>query len=161
MRRMINEGHEVGNHSMSHPRLTELTDPEVIEEVGGCHDAVIAAATIPASTIRPTYGAVNDHLRDLFLSEWGYPTVLWDIDTEDWRLNTDPPTTTEQAVIDAAINGVAGWFSTNPAPTYGPIILFHDIHQKTIDLVPGILDTLLGQGYSFVTVTELLELQGN
>lgn len=156
IRRMINEGHELGNHTMTHPYLTTLTDPEVIDEVGGCHDAIMAAGNVPPATMRPSYGDVNQHLRDLFLSEWGYPTVMWDIDPFDYDTNL-----TEQEVIDAVIDGVATWFAADPSPTYGPIILMHDIHQRSVDIVPTVVDTLLGQGYSFVTVTELLELQGN
>jgi len=154
IRRMINEGHELGNHTMTHPYLTQLTDEEVIAEVGGCHDAIVAAGNVPPATMRPSYGDVNQHLRDLFLSEWGYPTVMWDIDPLDYDTNL-----TDQEVIDAVVDGVADWFAASPSPTYGPIILMHDIHQRSVDIMPVIVDTLLGQGYSFVTVTELLELQ--
>ncbi|MCK4513408.1 polysaccharide deacetylase family protein, partial [bacterium] len=156
VRRMINEGHELGNHTMTHPYLTTLTDEEVIDEVGGCHDAVAAAGNVPPATMRPSYGDVNQHLRDLFLSEWGYPTVMWDIDPLDYNTSL-----TDQEVIDAVVDGVADWFDAAPAPTYGPIILMHDIHQRSVDIVPAIVDMLIAQGFSFVTVTELLELQGN
>jgi peptidoglycan/xylan/chitin deacetylase (PgdA/CDA1 family) len=146
LRRMINEGHEIGNHSWSHARLTDLTDEEVIAEVAGCHDTVVAAATLPPTTIRPTYGAVNQSLRDLFLDEFGYPTILWDVDPRDWDV-----TVSDEQVVDTILT----------ESDHGEIILTHDIHERTISVMPEILDGLLDQGFSFVTVTQLLELQGN
>jgi peptidoglycan/xylan/chitin deacetylase (PgdA/CDA1 family) len=83
-------------------------------------------------------------LRDLFLSEFGYPTVLWDVDPLDW--NT--------AVSDA---DVLNTILTETDP--GDIILTHDIHERTILLMPQILDGLLAQGYSFVTISEMLALR--
>jgi peptidoglycan/xylan/chitin deacetylase (PgdA/CDA1 family) len=155
LRRAINEGHEIGNHTMTHARLTDLSDAEVVAEVAGCRDAIVAAATVPPSAIRPPYGAVNNRLRNLFLREFGYPTILWNIDPRDWDA-----TVSDDEVITTIIDGVADWFSA-PVPDTGPIILMHDIHERTIQIVPTILDALLAQGYSFVTVSELLALQAN
>ena len=72
IRRAINEGHEIGNHTLNHLDLTTLTDQEAIAEVAGCRDLVVAGATLPTTIIRPPYGAVNDHLKSLFMSEFGY-----------------------------------------------------------------------------------------
>ena len=63
-------------------------------------------------------------------------------------------------LYDSIIDGVPAWNSAHPDRATGPIILLHDIHQRTINLTPSILDTLLGQGYHFVTISELLELRG-
>ena len=146
LRRMINEGHEIGNHTVNHPNLTTLTTEEVIAEVAGCRDAVVAAATLPTASIRPPYGAVNQSLRDLFMSEFGYPTVLWNVDPRDWDVAVS-----DQQVIDTILN----------ESDHGEIILCHDIHERTIGVMPTVLDGLLAQGFSFVTISELLELQGN
>jgi peptidoglycan/xylan/chitin deacetylase (PgdA/CDA1 family) len=146
LRRMINEGHEIGNHTVNHPNLTTLTTEQVIAEVAGCRDAVVAAATLPTMTIRPPYGAVNQQLRNLFMSEFGYPTVLWNVDPRDW----------DSAVSDSqVINTIL------TQSDHGEIILCHDIHERTIGVMPTVLDGLLAQGFSFVTVSELLELRGN
>jgi peptidoglycan/xylan/chitin deacetylase (PgdA/CDA1 family) len=107
---------------------------------------VVAAATLPPTTIRPTYGAVNQSLRDLFLDEFGYPTILWDVDPRDW---------------DMAVSDEDVVYTILTESDHGEIILTHDIHARTIAVMPEILDGLLDQGFSFVTVTELLELQGN
>jgi peptidoglycan/xylan/chitin deacetylase (PgdA/CDA1 family) len=146
LRRMINEGHEIGNHTVNHPDLTTLSTEQVIAEVAGCRDAVVAGATLPTATIRPPYGAVNPLLRDLFMSEFNYPTVLWNVDPRDW----------DTAVSDAQVIDTILTESN-----HGEIILCHDIHERTIGVMPTVLDGLLAQGFSFVTVTELLKLQGN
>jgi peptidoglycan/xylan/chitin deacetylase (PgdA/CDA1 family) len=146
LRRMINEGHEIGNHTVNHANLTTLTTEQVIAEVAGCRDAVVAAATLPTMTIRPPYGAVNQSLRNLFMSEFGYPTVLWNVDPRDWDVAVS-----DQQVIDTILN----------ESDHGEIILCHDIHERTIGVMPTVLDGLLAQGFSFVTVSELLALQAN
>lgn len=145
IRRMINEGHEIGNHTVNHPRLTDLTTEAVIAEVAGCRDAVVAAGTIPTATIRPPYGAVNDSLRALFLSEFGYPTVLWDVDSRDWDTSVSDAEVVNTILTEA---------------DHGEIILTHDVHERTILVMPAVLDGLLAEGFSFVTVSELLKLQG-
>ena len=146
LRRMINEGHEIGNHSYSHPRLTDLSTEEVHAEVAACHDAVVAAATLPPGTIRPPYGAVNQALRDQFLNDFDYPTVLWDVDPRDWD-----SATSDEDVINHILT----------ESDHGEIIITHDIHERTITSMPAILDGLLAQGFSFVTISELLDLEGS
>lgn len=147
IRRMLNEGHEIGNHSFSHPKFTELSNEEIIAEVAGCRDAVVAAATLPTATIRPPYGAVNNPIRNLILDEFGYPTILWDVDPRDW----DQVNVSDEEVVNTILTD----------SDHDEIILTHDIHARTIAVMPEILDGLLAQGFSFVTVTELLELRGN
>jgi peptidoglycan/xylan/chitin deacetylase (PgdA/CDA1 family) len=146
LRRMINEGHEIGNHTVNHPNLTTLATEQVIAEVAGCRDAVVAGATLPTASIRPPYGAVDPSLRELFMSEFGYPTVLWDVDPRDW----------DTSVSDAQVIS-----TILTQADHGEIILCHDIHERTIGVMPAVLDGLLAQGFSFVTVSELLEMQGN
>jgi peptidoglycan/xylan/chitin deacetylase (PgdA/CDA1 family) len=145
IRRMLNEGHEIGNHSQNHPRLTDLTETAVIAELAGCRDAVVAAATLPPATMRPPYGAVDDSLRALFLSEFGYPTILWDVDPRDWDANVS-----DAQVLATILNQAS----------HGDIILAHDIHERTITIMPDALDGLRARGFAFVTVSELLEWQG-
>ena len=144
LQRMINEGHEIGNHTMTHPDLQTLPRAEVIAEVADCHAAIVDAATVPPVLIRPPYGSVNKQLRSLFQSEFGYPTILWDVDPRDWELPGP------DVVADRIVNGAF----------HGAIILAHDIHAETVEAMPDTFDRLLAQGYVFVTVSELLALEG-
>ena len=73
-------------------------------------------------------------------------TVLWNVDPRDWDTAVS-----DQQVINTILT----------ESDHGEIVLCHDIHERTIGVMPAVLDGLLAQGFSFVTVTELLELQGN
>lgn len=142
IRRMINEGHEIGNHTRSHPYLTNLSDDQVRSELNYCRDAVIEAAGIPPHTMRPPYGAITSRQKAWIYEEWDYPTILWSVDPRDWQRPGS------SVVADRIVAGTRN----------GAIILAHDIHGGTIDAMPSALDRLLAKGYKFVTVTQLLEL---
>lgn len=146
VRRMINEGHEVGNHSYTHTNLTTLSDEDVIWELASCRDAIVAAATVAPATMRPPYGARTPEQETLWLTEFGYPTVMWDVDPQDW----DDTNVSDQQVIDNILTET----------DHGEIILCHDLKNRTIPLMPTVLDGLLADGFSFVTISELLELRG-
>ena len=145
IRRMLNEGHEIGNHTLNHYDLTTLSNEEIITEVADCRDAIVAAATLPTPILRPPYGAINNPIRNLIFNEFGYPTILWDVDPRDWDMAVP-----DEDVVDTILTQSG----------HGDIILTHDLHARTIALMPEILDGLLTNGFSFVTVTELLLLEG-
>lgn len=142
IRRMINEGHEIGNHTRSHADLTKLSDAQVRAELDYCRDAIIQAAGVPPHTMRPPYGAITSRQKTWIYQEYEYPTIIWSVDPRDW---TRPGAV---VVADRIVSGTQS----------GAIILAHDIHQPTIDAMPSALDRLLAKGYKFVTVTQLLEL---
>jgi len=146
VRRMINEGHEVGNHSNTHTNLTTLSDEDVILELASCRDAIVAAATIAPATMRPPGGNRTPQLETLWLTEFGYPTIMWDVDPQDWN----DAEVSDQQVIDTILTET----------DHGEIILCHDLKDRTIPLMPTVLDGLLADGFSFVTISELLELRG-
>ena len=142
IRRMINEGHEIGNHTRTHPDLTRMSDSQVRSELNSCRDAIIEAAGIPPHTMRPPYGAITSRQKSWIYQEWNYPTILWSVDPRDWQRPG------AAVVADRIVAGTQN----------GAIILAHDIHSGTIDAMPSALDRLLAKGYKFVTVTQLLEL---
>ncbi|HET8670761.1 MAG TPA: polysaccharide deacetylase family protein [Candidatus Saccharimonadales bacterium] len=137
VRRMYQEGHEIGNHSWSHTDFTKLT-PEEVDLQLRLSQAAIADAGVPAPRIfRPPYGAVNPMVQ----SHVGMTIVRWNIDPEDWHKG-DPAEIQMQVFRDARPGGV---------------ILMHDIDQATADALDPILQTLKSQ-YQFVTVSQLLHL---
>jgi peptidoglycan-N-acetylglucosamine deacetylase len=137
LQREHREGHEIGNHSWSHPDLTTLSPEGVADQIEATQ-RVITGAGVPAPKIlRPPYGAVND----MVMSRSNLSIVRWNVDTQDWMLR-DP------AKIDAALLGAA-----RP----GAIILMHDIYPTTVAaLEPALVQ--LKQHYQFVTVSQLLNL---
>ncbi|MFV1994413.1 MAG: polysaccharide deacetylase family protein [Verrucomicrobiales bacterium] len=144
MRRMINEGHEVGNHTRNHSYLTRLSDSGVVKELNSCRDSVIAATGVPPLTMRPPYGAITSRQKSWIYDRYRYPAILWSVDRRDWQRPGS------QVVADRLVSGARS----------GAILLAHDIHKGTIDAMPQTLDRLLAKGYRFVTVTQLLRLEG-
>ncbi len=142
VRRVQQESHEIGSHSMTHPDLTTLSDPQVCNELTQA-DLTIASITGQSTRpyFRPPYGARNDHVRQLVAS-LGYHTVYWTIDTIDWRADATPQTITER-VMSHLSNGA--------------IILMHagsEVEAQTLDqLIPLIQQ----KGYQIVTLTQLLQ----
>lgn len=143
VRRTVAEGHEIGNHSHTHPLLSKLSDSELRREMQRCQDAIVAAAGVRPRTMRPPYGGLLQRQRELVHQEFGYPTILWSVDPLDWK-RPGP-----SVVASRILNG------TKP----GGIVLAHDLHSQTIDAMPATLDGLLRRGFRFVTVSQLIAMQ--
>lgn len=141
-RRIVAEGHEIGNHTWSHPNLTKLSDSRVRQELDQTRDAIVAACGVQPRTMRPPYGALRSSQRAWIYSEYGYPTVLWNVDPEDWR--RPGPSVVASRILNKTRNG--------------SIVLAHDLHKPTVDAMPAALDGLLRRGFQFVTVSQLLAL---
>ena len=144
-RRIVAEGHEIGNHTYNHPNLTKLSNASVRKELDTTRDAIIRATGVRPRTMRPPYGALRTSQRQMIKSEYGYPTILWDVDPLDWKR---PGT----AVVKSRI--LSGTKS-------GSIVLAHDLHSTTVDAMPTTLDALLAKGFRFVTVSQLLYMKQN
>ncbi len=143
LRRTVAEGHEIGNHTQTHPLLSKLSDSQVRTELRRCEDSIGRAAGVRPRTMRPPYGGLLQSQREFVHREFGYPTILWSVDPLDWKR---PGT----AVITNRIVS-----STTP----GGIVLAHDLHAQTIDSMPQALDGLLRRGFKFVTVSQLIAMQ--
>lgn len=142
LRRMVAEGHEIGNHTVTHGTLSRMSDEGLRSELSRAHQQILAATGIPPRSMRPPGGAIRKEQKQLMLREYGYPTILWSVDPRDWqRPGVD---VVAQRLIDGA------------AP--GGILLVHDLHKPTVDAMPKTLDALLAQGYRFVTITELIAM---
>ena len=132
-------GHQLGNHTWSHPYLPDLTRGELLGQVDAT-DAALRAAGTATTLVRPPYGArTPDSLT--WLAGHGYTTVLWDIDVGDWAA---PGT---EAIVAGATTATAG-----------SVILMHDAggdRTGTVAALPRILGRLLDRGYRFVTVDQL------
>lgn len=141
VRRIVEEGHEVGNHSWSHPLLTQLGQESVESQLRRTHDAIVKACGTAPLLYRPPYGAVRAAQRARIEKSFGYPAILWDVDPQDWQHPRSA-----QKVYDRIQS------QTRP----GSIILCHDIHETTIAAMPATLDDLTARGYRFATVTQLI-----
>ena len=136
LKRMQAEGHEVGNHSWNHPVLTQLSLEDAKKQITDTEDAIKNVLGKSSKLMRPPYGAISDDIRNsLDLS-----FILWDVDSLDWKSKNEASIFTE----------------IQHQTSDGAIILLHDIHQPSVNSLPKVIEYLQEQGYSFVTVSELL-----
>ena len=136
LKRIQAEGHEVGNHSWNHPVLTQLSLEDAKKQITDTEDAIKSVLGKSSKLMRPPYGAISDDIRNsLDLS-----FIMWDVDSLDWKSKNEAAILTE----------------VQRQTTDGSIILMHDIHQTSVNALPKVIEYLQGQGYSFVTVSELL-----
>ena len=142
LRQEAAEGHEIGNHSWSHPNLAKLSDADVRSQLQRTEAIIVKTAGIKPKLMRPPYGELTKRQRILVNHEFGYKVILWDVDPLDWKR--------------PGSNIVAQRIIAGARP--GSIILSHDIHPPTIAAMPQVFDALLAKGFKFVTVSELLAM---
>ena len=110
---------------------------------------------IHPTIMRPPYGSLSVFQRKWINKAFGYKIILWDVDTNDWRvLKGETPAERSARVENVILNGN----KEEHAAHNGSIVLQHDIHATTIDAMPGTLDKLLAKGFKFVTVSELIAM---
>jgi peptidoglycan/xylan/chitin deacetylase (PgdA/CDA1 family) len=143
IRRILADGHEIGNHTMTHPTITRLSEDKLQREIRGTHKALVDIAGYHTRLFRPPGGATNATLKQRFHDEFGYCTIMWSVDPQDWKRPG------VGVVTSRLVNGAHN----------GGILLCHDLHAPTIDAMPNTLDTLLTKGYHFVTVSQLLNME--
>jgi peptidoglycan/xylan/chitin deacetylase (PgdA/CDA1 family) len=142
LQRAVREGHEIGNHSWSHPSFGKMRDESVRTELQKTDDAIRAAIGTRPILMRPPYGSITARQKRWIYSEFGYRTILWDVDPLDWK-RPGPAVVTSRIVRE-----------TRP----GSIILSHDIHPGTIKAMSAAFDQLQAKGFKFVTVSELIAM---
>lgn len=136
VRRASEEGHLIGVHAYRHVNLKQLSDAQAVEQVDRTNAAIYRATGQHASYIRPPYGCWKEDLD----YEVQMVEVLWDIDPRDWA------TTSSDLIVQRVLNEVEE----------NSMILLHDASKSSVQAAFTIIDTLQKQGYTFVTVEDLL-----
>ena len=113
VRRALSEGHEIANHTHTHPFLTRLSSAGIERELSLTSQAIFDACGVRPTRFRPPYGDVNARVRQVARDQ-GLATVMWDVDTRDFLKVTSQ---TVSARVLAAGSG--------------KIVLMHDIHLRT------------------------------
>lgn len=135
-------GCQVASHSDSHPQLTTLDAAALQGELTASFNAIKDVTGTQTTVIRPPYGDFREH-NWLYTQGLMSVSVLWTHDSEDWRL--------------PGPQAIAASSTANIAP--GSIILMHDgggNRDQDLEALPLILKTLQDQGYTFVTIDELM-----
>jgi peptidoglycan/xylan/chitin deacetylase (PgdA/CDA1 family) len=145
VRRIVAEGHEVGNHTWTHPNLRRVSRERALEEIVRTNDLLTSLGARP-TCLRPPYGAFDDYTVEI-AGSLGLAVVLWSMDTKDWRRLP--------ASYATVRNGRGGVY---PQGKMRGIFLFHDTHKNTVEDLPRIVKELYEAGCSrFVTVSEYLD----
>lgn len=143
VRRAMQEGHEIADHSWSHPNLAKMNDDAVKSEILRTREAIMAATGQPVTLFRPPYGSLTTLQRHWINKDLGFKIILWDVDPLDWKRPGSA------VVAERIIKGTRE----------GSIVLSHDIHAGTVAAMPETLDALIKKGFKFVTVSQLIGMQ--
>jgi peptidoglycan/xylan/chitin deacetylase (PgdA/CDA1 family) len=142
VQRILAEGHEIGNHSWTHPQLSKLSDDRVTEEINKTQAAIKNASGYTPVLLRPPYGAITSRQKEWIEKQFGLSVIIWSVDPFDWK--RPGASVIEQRILSGARPGA--------------IILSHDIHKQTVDAMPATLDALAQKGFKFVTVSQLIAM---
>ena len=137
-------GHAIGNHSMTHPHMNKLSPAQITEEIEKLDDLLQSITGEKTTLFRAPYGEYNDSVITT-VRAMGHEPIQWSIDTIDWK-----PERSAQTILDTVL----------PKLKDGCIILCHNNGYKIEQYLPTLIETALSQGYTFVTVDELL-LEGS
>ncbi len=140
--RIDEAGHEIGNHTYSHPQIKRITNDFLADEIERT-DRLLCTLGVPRPTLfRPPQGICpGDFMKVLKNTE--KIAILWNVDTRDWAH------TPSDEIVESVLSSISG----------GDIILFHDSvggESTTIPAIKKLIPLLKERGYQFVTVSELL-----
>ena len=144
IRRELELGCQVGNHTLNHMNFKKISDEEIESQIEGVNDILKGWGLSGTSTVRPPYGGWNNHVRDVVK----YPMARWNVDTLDWE--TKDPQATIQCVL----------YDEKKKAADGDIILMHDIQAETIEACRTIIPELKAQGFQLVTMEEMFAAKG-
>ncbi len=142
LEREIAEGHEVGNHTFSHPNLSKMSCDAICTELLAAENAIYEAVECHPHLFRPPGGATSSAVRAA-AKRMDYQMVFWTVDTRDWSDGS-----TVKSIVETVRQNVRD----------GSVILFHDYvsgRDHTLDALRILLPELKAAGYCFVTVSQL------
>jgi peptidoglycan/xylan/chitin deacetylase (PgdA/CDA1 family) len=146
-RAIIAAGHEIGNHTYSHPDMTFATEEQAADEIGRTDDAIRRAGYTGEIHVRPPFGKKLIGL-PLHLAKHDRTTITWDVEPESYPEIAADPAKIAAHVIETA----------RP----GSIIILHvmyDSREPSRQALPAIIDGLKARGFRFATVSDLIALE--
>ena len=143
LKRIADDGHQIGGHSWNHRQLTTLDRQSMEEQIMQTRAKIYDVTGTDSVIMRPPYGSYNEDLRAVS-AQLGVSLINWSIDSQDWK-NRDA-----KAIHNAIVSNAKS----------GAIILCHDLYGTTVDAMETIIPALIDKGYQFVTVSELFTYNG-
>jgi peptidoglycan/xylan/chitin deacetylase (PgdA/CDA1 family) len=137
IRRLVNEGHEIGNHTWEHCSLTHGFDDDCFYSIEKTNKEIENICGTKPTALRPPSGIITRSKIEI-VNNMGLSLVGWDIDSNDWRIRE------KTAIKETIISELHG----------GDTILLHDVYKETVDAIKIILPELIQAGYQMVTISE-------
>ena len=138
VKEIVARGHEIGNHSTSHPQMSKLNETQIAKELNTQADNVLAIAGVRPVLFRPPYGDYNSRVITTARAQ-GFVPIQWSVDSLDWKNRG------AQEIINRATKVKSG-----------DIVLFHNDSQYILDALPAVLKYYAENGYSVVPISEIL-----
>lgn len=138
VKEIVARGHEIGNHSTSHPQMSKLNETQIAKELNTQADNVLAIAGVRPVLFRPPYGDYNNRVITTARAQ-GFVPIQWSVDSLDWKNRG------AQEIINRATK-----------VKNGDIVLFHNDSQYILDALPAVLKYYAENGYSVVPISEIL-----
>ena len=132
-------GHEVMNHSDTHPHFPQLEADQVTAQLNACNDKVEKLTGVRPTLVRLPYGDYDDASVNAVRS-MGMTPIQWDVDSLDWK--------------EIPAGEITQRVTSKVQP--GSIVLFHNAAKHTPEALPGILEQLIREGYTFVPISQLI-----
>lgn len=139
VKKFADHGHEIMNHSDTHPHINQLTEEAAGEEIRKCADKIEAVTGIRPTLFRGPYGEYNNTVMTAAKNQ-GHQVLQWDVDSLDWK--------------ELAVEDIVTRVTKRVKP--GSIMLFHNGAKNTPAALPQVIEKLQDAGYKFVKATELL-----
>ena len=136
---LVARGHEIGNHSATHPHMSQQSAAQIREELRKTSDLVEAITGKPTTLFRPPYGEYNDTVVRVSREE-GYECVQWNVDSLDWK------NISAQDMISRCTKKLSP----------GDIVLFHNDSKYILEALPAILEYYQEAGYNIIPVSQIL-----
>lgn len=136
VKRMAEEGHLIGNHTMDHVQLNHQTYDQALEQIRQSNQVITRITGQTPRYIRPPFGEWSKELEE----EVDMTAVLWDVDPVDWKVKNT------ETVVKRILKNAGE----------GDIILLHDVYGTSVDAALEIVDQMRAEGYEFVTVDEII-----
>lgn len=134
-KKLYESGMEIGNHTYSHKYLTRINKGDILNEINSVSILYNEITNDNIELLRAPYGSLNSTVRSLS----PFPIILWSIDTKDWLYKDSNKSL--KIILDNVSDG--------------DIILMHDIHKETIELVKMAVPELKARGFEIITVSEM------
>ena len=141
------KGCEIGIHAYTHEYDFSKCDYSIfIDELATTKAAIEKYSSKTVTLFRPPYGSITSSRA----ADSGYPVILWNVDSEDWRYKSRADEAPAQQNIQTIVDNILSQVED------GDIILMHEIYRNSYEATCIAVDALAAKGYEFVTVSELL-----